>query len=585
MATIYKETVTRPLPRGAEITTRKGEQVARWHDRQGKLRTARLTTGRDGSMRIVTEGATWIAKYRDGTEQVVKKSTGCRDESAARAKLNEFVRRSELVKANVITAAQDSVADHQDTPLAEHLTAYIEHQRAKALNDDRINSTQARIRRVAGECGFARLRDLNAAGLERWLTARQSEGMSAGNRNEFRQAMVGFANWCVRTHRLVANPFAGVPKADARADQRRKRRALTPEELGRLLKVARLRPLAEYGRETIPRDEADQRDNPRSRNGWAKVPLTLDSIDAAAARAREVLADKPGFIADLEQRGRERALIFKTLVLTGLRKGELASLTVGQTELDDEPAYLVLHAGDEKNRRGSEIPLRPDLAADLRQWLADRLAALRAEAHAAGDAIPARLPANEPLLRVPTSLRRSLDCDLKAAGIPKQDDRGRTVDVHAMRHTFGTLLSRGGVAPRTAQAAMRHGSIDLTMNTYTDPRLLDVAGALAALPQLDLDGDAGQRQKATGTADGPSEARMVVPTVGPTTGQSSRSGASADKSAGDLSLAGAIAGSPLSAVNRQNKAPADSSCQRVRNVEPSGIEPPTSALRTQRSPN
>jgi len=79
-----------------------------------------------------------------------------------------------------------------------------------------------------------------------------------------------------------------------------------------------------------------------------------------------------------------------------------------------------------------------------------------------------------------------LDRDLKLAGIPKKDRRGWTIDVHAMRHTFGTLLSRGNVAPRTAQAAMRHSSIDLTMNVYTDPQLLDVAGALEALPELPL---------------------------------------------------------------------------------------------------
>ena len=75
---------------------------------------------------------------------------------------------------------------------------------------------------------------------------------------------------------------------------------------------------------------------------------------------------------------------------------------------------------------------------------------------------------------------------LRLTGIPKKDGRGRTIDVHAMRHTFGTLLSRGNVAPRTAQAAMRHSSIDLTMNVYTDPQLLDVAGALERLPELPL---------------------------------------------------------------------------------------------------
>jgi hypothetical protein len=33
---------------------------------------------------------------------------------------------------------------------------------------------------------------------------------------------------------------------------------------------------------------------------------------------------------------------------------------------------------------------------------------------------------------------------------------------------------------------MRHSSIDLTMSVYTDPRLLDVEGALAVLPSLPL---------------------------------------------------------------------------------------------------
>jgi len=103
---------------------------------------------------------------------------------------------------------------------------------------------------------------------------------------------------------------------------------------------------------------------------------------------------------------------------------------------------------------------------------------------------------------VPDKLIRILDRDLKAAGIAKRDERGRTLDVHAIRHSFGTLLSKGGVAPRTAQAAMRHSSLDLTMNVYTDPKLLDVHGALDVLPALPLNGEStteGFAAKATGT--------------------------------------------------------------------------------------
>jgi hypothetical protein len=66
--------------------------------------------------------------------------------------------------------------------------------------------------------------------------------------------------------------------------------------------------------------------------------------------------------------------------------------------------------------------------------------------------------------------------------------------------TFGTLLSAAWVALRTAQVAMRHGDIGLTMNTYAAPKLLDVAGAVEALPALPLSGEPGrERLAATGT--------------------------------------------------------------------------------------
>src|SRR6202040_2189910 len=119
----------------------------------------------------------------------------------------------------------------------------------------------------------------------------------------------------------------------------------------------------------------------------------------------------------------------------------------------------------------------------------DNLTRLQTEALATGAPIPARLPPDTPLFTVPKALVRILDRDLRLAGIPKRDERGRTLDVHALRTTFGTLLSKGGVAPRTAQAAMRHSDIRLTMGVYTDPKLLDVRGAVEALPALPLGGN------------------------------------------------------------------------------------------------
>ncbi len=119
-----------------------------------------------------------------------------------------------------------------------------------------------------------------------------------------------------------------------------------------------------------------------------------------------------------------------------------------------------------------------------------------------GVPLDGKLPADTALFDVPEKLVKILDRDLALAGIAKRDERGRTLDVHALRHSFGTLLSKGGVAPRTAQAAMRHAKIDMTMNVYTDPKLLDVAGALDTLPALPLDGGP-RREAATAKATMP----------------------------------------------------------------------------------
>ena len=59
-------------------------------------------------------------------------------------------------------------------------------------------------------------------------------------------------------------------------------------------------------------------------------------MQAVVEQARERLATNPEFVEKLERLGWERALIYKTLVLTGRRRKELASLTVGQMELDGE---------------------------------------------------------------------------------------------------------------------------------------------------------------------------------------------------------------------------------------------------------
>ncbi|NUQ66179.1 MAG: hypothetical protein HUU20_27260 [Pirellulales bacterium] len=242
MGAVYKETYTKPIPAGARIIVRKGKRLAEWKDAKGKTRTAPLTAAGN---RIIVEAGTYTAKYRDGGGIVRKVSTGCRDKTAAESVLADLEKRADKARSGLRSTAEDAVIDHLATPLADHIAAFIDHQKAKGVDAVRVNNTRAQLRRIAADCRFLTLAHLDASKLERWLMDRESEGMAAGTRNQYRGAWVTFCNWCIdcKPPRLLSNPFAGLPKADEKADPRRKRRALTEEELTRLLAVARFRPL------------------------------------------------------------------------------------------------------------------------------------------------------------------------------------------------------------------------------------------------------------------------------------------------------------------------------------------------------
>ncbi len=543
--------------------------------------------------------ATFTARYADADGHWQRVATGCRDEVAARAVLAELVRRVELVGANVITPEQDAVADQQSVPFADHVAVFVNRRTKRSPNGVTLvgqNNSRARLTRLANECEFRVLSDMRSELLDRWMRDRLTDGMSPANINEFRNELVIFANWCVRNKRLLVNPVNDVPKLDATANPGRKRRSMTEAALVNLLRVARWRPLAEFGRLRAKTKSEDGNavievtENKSKRGKWTYSPLTLDGLEAAVERAREQLKGNPQFIAKQERLGRERELIFKTLVLTGLRKGELASVTVGQLDLDTDFPLVTLNSADEKNREGNSLPLRRDLADELRKWLATLQNERQGASDADGDRIALTfqrnagdaLPLDTPLFTVPKALVRILDRDLVAAGIPKRDERGRTIDVHALRHSFGTLLSKGGVTPRTAQAAMRHSDISLTMTTYTDPKLLDVQGALDALPSLPLtDSPIPKRESARAT--GTDHARSLL---GQGLGKIGTSEAIPSHSLTHSPTPTAVAGSTHwlaeNPAKPNEKALFAGFANKAFRVERKGVEPSTSASQTQR---
>ncbi|MCA9089417.1 MAG: tyrosine-type recombinase/integrase [Planctomycetaceae bacterium] len=177
----------------------------------------------------------------------------------------------------------------------------------------------------------------------------------------------------------------------------------------------------------------------------------------------------------------------------GLRRRELGALTPACLELQIDPPALVLAPDDVKNRKPTVQVIRPELAKELREWIET-----------------AQIGSESPLWpKLTQHTAKMLKADLEATGIPYVDSAGLFADFHCLRHSFISLITRGGVHPKLAQRLARHSTVELT--------LADEALALNALPTLpsifDEATPESQQLRATGT-----EGENVLPTSLPKTG-------------------------------------------------------------------
>ncbi len=452
MASIYKKKYPTELPAGAEIITRRGKKIARWESGKGQVRTAELLE--DGRMQFVSD--CWYVRYRDATGKMRRQSTGCREKQAAEKVLADIMADVEKVKAGIISAKEMDTSQQLETPIAKHIEDYLAQLAVKTIRGKRISTkhiihVREQLCRLRRECRLENLKDIDCQLIQRWMEKKacmprdpqdpDSKPLSARTINIHRAAIMAFCNWCVQEGRLAANPLARLARSEE-TEPARKRRSLTEDEIARLLKAAQERPL---------------RDALTIRRGKNKGKLIANVKSNMRRR--------------LERIGQERALVYKFMMLTGLRRGEVSSLTIASLHLDEDNPYVRIEGKHAKSGRAATLPLRGDLTDDLRKHI-DRLAD-------GGEKTPDTL-----LFNLGRNFLRTFNLDLAAAGIPKRDAQGRTLDVHCLRHTFATLLARNSVSPSIAQKLMRHSDIRLTMNTYTHLDLADTANAVAVLPEF-----------------------------------------------------------------------------------------------------
>ena len=421
--------------------------IIRYLNAQGR----QVPKGTPGARRVREKSKTFWGRVPDANG----KSRGvplCDDADAAESMLAAMKEKAKRIKRGDI----DPFEDHRERPLAEHVEHFQSFLESKGNTAAHVTLTVQRLSAVVDGCKFKKLSDLNAGRVSGWLADRRKTktdkegeiiaGLSVASSNHYLVAMKSFGHWLVKDRRGPENPFAHLSRLNGRVDVRHERRALTQKELGGLIGAV---------------EKSDE---------------TFRGLD-----------------------GSTRAMLYRVAAMTGLRASELASLTPASFDLAADMPTVTLEAAYSKHRREDVLPLHPDLAARLRQWLSERERAQDDQRailslNRAADVKPERLFPGTWSERAYKMLRN----DLEAAGIPYVTADG-IADFHSLRHTFISNLAACGIHPKLAQQLARHSSIALTMDRYTHLGLIDMNSALESLPNIASPDS--QTMRATGTTD------------------------------------------------------------------------------------
>lgn len=244
----------------------------------------------------------WVIQYFDARGRRRERSSRTTDHKTAVRIANELEARVALEREGIVDARQAGIVEQGRRPLSEHVAEYLEHCRLTGQADKHVYEKKRNLEAFVAESGAVRLSDLTVDLAERNLRLLKERKLRARTLNFRRSTLLALEGWLVKAGRLDAARLGVLPRFDEQRDRKRIRRALTPEDLSRLIAAAR----------------------ERGRAAW-----------------------------------------YMTAALAGMRRSELRRLTWGDVELDAVPPVLVVREGKARGRV-DVVPLHPQLAEELR---------------------------------------------------------------------------------------------------------------------------------------------------------------------------------------------------------------------------
>jgi len=272
-----------------------------------------VTDPATGKQEIVVSSK-WWARYRDENDRIRRVSLST-NKDAARKMLADLLSRVERRRAGL----DNPVDEASRRPIEQHIEDFEKHLISKNNTPKHVTGTIKKVRRCCNANGWLFPYQITLSDVEGFLVEmRTKNGRSIATSNHYLRAIKSFVRWLVRNRRLVSNPLDGLAQLNVATDRRRLRRNLTSEEFARVYQVAR--------------------------SGPPSVGLP----------------------------GPDRAMLYLLAAWTGLRRGEIGSLTMRNFDLQSKPPTVTVSAAYSKHRREDVVILHEDVVAALKDWLAKR---------------------------------------------------------------------------------------------------------------------------------------------------------------------------------------------------------------------
>ena len=412
--------------------------MTNWNGREDRVMASIYRRKKDGPFYITYS-------VRPGVRKTV---CGCKDHKATEAFARKLETDAMLRREGIIDSRAEKLANFEALPLQDHLDAFESALRGKGGTESHVVRSKKFASGMLNACGFESVPDIDPAKVAAHVTSLKRKGeLGARSINARITALKSFTRWLWRTERARTDPLATLTKLDQETDRRYRRRPLTDEELGWLVRTTE------------------------------KCPT------------RQCMT------------GPNRTVLYLTAVGTGFRAGELKSLTPASFDLDADPPTVTVEASYSKRRHRDVQPIRIDLAGRLRPFLAGKTPdspVFHITDNAAETLRKDLADAREAWLNdAQTPQERE---ERQASDFLKDEDTdGRVVDFHSFRHTYVTRVVRSGASVKVAQDLARHSTPMLTLGVYTHLSVHDHTAALAALPAIDPAGPTRDAARATGT--------------------------------------------------------------------------------------